>query len=189
MKSVFKKINLEVTRYSAITPDNVKDGIHGSPTQKACAQSHINIWRYIIEKNLPYALILEDDIVFDKNWLQKLQTFPYENFDLIMLNTNNFASQPHIWRNTESNCFFTGGYIVSKNTIKTLLKGPYCASDRMLLSYQKSVNNIGCYSYFPYLIIQTYYDSDIQGSLLDQSKKQLLKELDSINYNLENYIF
>jgi GR25 family glycosyltransferase involved in LPS biosynthesis len=54
---------------------------HGSPNfhpkdplfveykgKQGCALSHYNVWKMIIEKRIPYAVIFEDDVRFDDNW-------------------------------------------------------------------------------------------------------------------------
>ena len=77
MQYRFEKENLEVTRWIASTPDTLTDNFHHylSPEERACAQSHIRIWRHIVENRLEYALVLEDDACFDKNWRTKLDQF------------------------------------------------------------------------------------------------------------------
>lgn len=37
------------------------------PGEVGCAQSHINVWKSIIEKNLDYAVVLEDDVYINEN--------------------------------------------------------------------------------------------------------------------------
>lgn len=48
-----------------ITPDQV---LTLTDSEYACAVSHIKIWKLIVSKNLPAALILEDDAVLGKNF-------------------------------------------------------------------------------------------------------------------------
>ena len=46
------------------------DADYYTPGMKACAQSHLLIWKHVIENNIPYAFILEVDARFDKNWIE-----------------------------------------------------------------------------------------------------------------------
>ena len=47
------------------------------PSEIACARSHIDLWKHIIDKKIPYALILEDDITFlDPIALEKILEAP-----------------------------------------------------------------------------------------------------------------
>ena len=116
IEKIFNNIKLDVTRWEATTPDKVTDKIEGSPGQQGCAQSHINIWRHIIKNNIDYALVLEDDVSFDIKWREKLSNFPYENFNLILLNTNNHDSNPFSWQLIQKKCWSTGAYLLTKET-------------------------------------------------------------------------
>ena len=42
-----------------------------SPAEIAVALSHLKVWRRIVEEKIPYALILEDDIIFEKDFATK----------------------------------------------------------------------------------------------------------------------
>ncbi len=191
MKNVFKEAGLTVTRWKASEPKDVFDAIQGSPTQQACSQSHIRIWRHLVENNIKYALVLEDDITFDKGWRDKLKAFK-KPYDLIMLNTDHYYSV-HDWSHTNGESWLTGAYILTKRCAIQLLEigkkiGHFLPSDHMLLCFQKETGNKNCYSYFPYLAIQTSKDSDIAGSIPEFSYTRTINELKDHNYSLSNYI-
>jgi len=192
MQQRFQYLGMEVTGWQASTPDTLTDSFHGAmkPNEKACAQSHINIWKHMIATGLEYALILEDDACFDKEWKSKLEQFPdaaYEDeWDVIMLNASEKMNIQHTWiRDKEQ--YLTAGYVISKNGAHRLLdafQGCFCSSDWMLTRLQLRGNS---YCYFPWLIIQEGMDSTIRDDCSPDRDKvvRLLKE---INYDLENYI-
>ena len=77
MSCRFANEGLEVMRWRATLPDEVAGGggvfFEGlNPLQRACAQSHINIWRYIVDGGLDYAFIMEDDACFRVGWREAL---------------------------------------------------------------------------------------------------------------------
>jgi GR25 family glycosyltransferase involved in LPS biosynthesis len=199
MQGRFKEQNITATRWPASmanTPD-IKDNFQDylNPGQKGCAQSHINIWRHIKENpQIEYAMVLEDDACFDKDWRTKLDCFfqditdPYkvENWELILLN----ASEPiHIknrWVQVEEQ-FLTGGYVISQKGVSAILDmfhNNYASSDWMTTRLQMRWNS---YSYFPWLIIQEGDESTI-GSGVDADHAKVVRCLTEINYGLDNYI-
>lgn len=89
MLSQFSQHNLEVNRFSAVTPldlsaaqrdavDHVRimQKYHSKfhPWEVACAYSHKTLLEKIVQEKIPYALILEDDVLFDDHF------FDYLNF-------------------------------------------------------------------------------------------------------------
>jgi GR25 family glycosyltransferase involved in LPS biosynthesis len=73
----FDHFDMDVSMWWAATPEDVVDKCadYLSPGQRACAQSHMNVWRHIVDNKLPYALVLEDDACFDKRWRYHLDEF------------------------------------------------------------------------------------------------------------------
>jgi GR25 family glycosyltransferase involved in LPS biosynthesis len=178
---------------------DIRDSFDGrlNDRQKGCAQSHINIWRHIqANPNIEYALILEDDACFDKEWKKKLNRF-YEDIDtpedpkkrttweIILLN----ASEPtHIrdrWVIVKEQ-FLTGGYVISQNGVKqilTMFHNCFASSDWMTSRLQMRLNS---YSYFPWLIIQEGDESTIGGNF-EADHAKVVRCLNEINYGIENY--
>ena len=198
MERRLKRAHLEGTRWPAAvggTPD-IKDVFQTylNNGQKGCAQSHINIWRHIQSTpEIEYALVLEDDACFDKEWKKKLEQFHEDienqekrtNWELILLN----ASEPiHIkdrWVQVEEQ-FLTGGYIISQRGAKHILEmfhDNYASSDWMTSRLQMRWNS---YSYFPWLVIQEGDESTI-GSGVEADHAKVIRCLNEINYSLENY--
>jgi glycosyl transferase family 25 len=192
MQQRFRHFGMEVTGWMAATPDTCTDAFHGAmrPSEKACAQSHINIWRHMVQADLEYALILEDDACFDKEWQLKLEQFSDKVLDpewnVIMLNASESMKPIHTWlRSMEQ--YLTAGYVLSQHGARQLLerfKGNFCSSDWMLTRLQQDGHS---YCYFPWLIIQEGLESTIREDCSPDREKvvRLLKEID---YDLDNYI-
>lgn len=191
MQSRLLRENILATRWSASTANTITDNFSHNLTssQKGCAQSHINIWRHIVENKLEYALVLEDDACFDQRWQEKLQIFSDTITDdylhAIFLN----ASEPIAQQDSWVQCFeqyLTGGYIITYEGARALLNdfgGHFFSADWMTSRLQYHNH---CYSYFPWLIIQEGLDSSI-GSNLDADHAKVLRCLGEINYSVTNY--
>jgi GR25 family glycosyltransferase involved in LPS biosynthesis len=194
IKKRLEYFNIEFTHWKASTPDKIEDTFAGnfSPTEKACAQSHINIWKYIVENNLEYALILEDDACFRKDFLNIINNFWKDiddpNWHSIFLN----ASEEEKINEKFILCkeqYLCAGYIMSQsgaNFILNLYKNKYCSADWMTTRLQLYNHS---YTYFPWLIIQDGKDSYIQSNEhLEKDKEKVLRILKDANYLIENYI-
>ena len=192
MQQRFIHFGMEVTGWLAATPDTLVDAFHGAmrSSEKACAQSHINVWRHIVQAGLEYALILEDDACFDKEWQLKLDQFSEQIHDsewnVIMLNASESMKPSHTWLPAKEQ-YLTAGYIISNHGAKQLLEqfqDMYYGSDWMLTRLQQQGH---AYCYFPWLIIQEGIDSTIRPDCNPDHEKvvRLLKEID---YDLDNYM-
>lgn len=188
MENRFRFFGIECERWIATIPDKVTDKFYDylNDGQRACGQSHINIWRHMVTNDLPYAFILEDDAMFDMNWRSKLPTRDIdEKWDLFMLN----ASEPVLQYNHWSLAFeqyLCGAYIISLDGAKHLLDsfaGYYGSSDWMTTRLQCRGHS---YVYFPWLVIQEGADTTI-GSGYEADHAKVLRCLSEANYDLSNY--
>jgi GR25 family glycosyltransferase involved in LPS biosynthesis len=187
MSRRFQETNLKVTRWNASFPDTVTDNfnIYLKPVQKACTQSHINIWRHIIAENLPYGFILEDDACFDINWRSKLEELDIESFDAIFLNASEPMDPAFQW-NKVTEQYLCGGYILSREGAQWLIDNYqhyFFMSDWMTTRLQLMGKS---YSYFPWLIIQEGRETTIGSNIVEDHQK-VVNCLDAINYSLSNY--
>jgi len=188
----FEYFDLSVCRWpAAMYPDDIIDTFHHDLQngQRGCAQSHIQIWRHMIQHKLDYALILEDDACFDIHWKDKLNRFHLDstqkNWHAIFLNASEPLHKINKW-SPALNQFLTGGYILSYTGATILLNtfhGCYHTSDWMTSRLQLLGN---CYTYFPWLIIQEGTDSTI-GSGVEADHEKVVRCLSAVHYSLDNY--
>jgi|688.fasta_scaffold131282_2 GR25 family glycosyltransferase involved in LPS biosynthesis len=168
-------LGIECERWIASTPDQVVDRFAGylNGGQRACGQSHVNVWRMIVERGLEYALILEDDAMFANDWREKLDLLSGVDdpeWDAVFLN----ASEPIIPEDTwvvAREQYLTGAYIISQRGAQCLLEwyaNEFASSDWMTSRLQTRGHS---YSYFPWLVIQEGLDSTIgSGVEADHAK-------------------
>lgn len=191
MKRRFGEINLDVSRWQATLPDQLKNNYHHmlSIKQKACTESHVLLWKHIIDNKLPYALITEDDACFDKNWREKLSKFNAEKdplWDLLLLNASEPISIQDEWV-LQKDQYLCAGYILSQKGAQTLINHfspSFYMSDWMTVVLQTYNHS---YSYFPWLVIQEGSDTLINGNLIEDHEK-VVRCLENIGYSLDNYI-
>ena len=187
MQKRFDNINLKVSKWKASTIEDISDNFDEklSDLQKACAQSHLNVWKYIVEKNLEYGFILEDDACFDKKWLDKLNEFNYDKWNGIFLNSSEPLTELNKWTEIKDH-YLCGGYIITYYSAKFLIdafKECYYSADWMTTELQYYGNS---YSYFPWLIIQEGKDTTINSNV-DLDHQKVIKCLNEINYSIDNY--
>jgi glycosyl transferase family 25 len=193
MQSRFQQEELEVTRWIASTPDTLIDNFYHylNPHEKACSQSHVRIWRYMMAENIEYALILEDDACFDKDWRMKLDTFQIDDdplWDLLLLNAYDSIRPPFQWINIRDQ-YLTGGYVLSIRGANRLIRwygDKFAASDWMTSRLQQNNHS---YSYFPWLIIQENKDSALKKNQeeVNTNYQKVLQCLKEIEYDISNY--
>jgi GR25 family glycosyltransferase involved in LPS biosynthesis len=143
----------------------------------------------MIEHNMEYMFILEDDACFDKQWYEKLNQVRYEIKDqpwhMITLNANGRNNTHYRWEKT-SYQWLLAGYILSLEGAKTLLelyKKEFDMSDVMTIKLQDQGKS---YVYFPWLIIQENAESTI-GNNYSSEYQTVVRRLREISYPLENY--
>jgi len=193
METRFKYFNMEATRWNASTPNTLTDTFHHylNAGQRACAQSHINIWRHMVQNDLPYSLILEDDAKFDKQWKEKLSDIKDlidkdQDWHAIFLNVSEPITPQNTWMKVQEQ-YLTGAYILSYNGAKHLLenfKDGYASSDWMTTRLQLCGHS---YSYFPWLVIQEGNESTI-GSGYEEDHKKVIRCLNEISYPIDEYV-
>lgn len=192
MKLRFEKMNMNVSIVNASTPDDLIFHINDrlSPVEKACTQSHILIWKTIIDKNLDYALIMEDDVCFDHLWKEKLSELNIketDNWDAIFLNASDPSYPLFKWTRAEEQ-YLCGAYILSKEGASLLLnmyQNEFYMSDWMTTRMQIYGN---CYTYFPWLAIQEGCDSTIRGDGCMGDNAKVVRLLNDAKYDISNYM-
>lgn len=191
MQKRFEEQNLDVTRWIASTPNNLIDNFNNylSKGERACAQSHILIWKHMIKHNIDYAFILEDDAVFNKNWKNMLSDFKIYDpqWDLILLNASEPVIPSFTWTIAKEQ-YLTAGYILSIKGAKLLLQSfnnNYASSDWMTSRLQYNNHS---YCYFPWPIIQDGIDSTLKTNNddLNADKAKVLRCLNEIGYDISS---
>jgi GR25 family glycosyltransferase involved in LPS biosynthesis len=193
MMERFNYFEMDVTRWYANRPDQLIGKFAGymNPGQRACAQSHANLWKYIVSEKIPYALILEDDACFDRIWFDKLHGFNTSTntiqWDAIFLNVSEPVVPTYEWTIARDQ-YLTGGYIISLEGAKKILSlfpNELWGADWMTTRLQTFGK---CWTYFPWLIVQEGLDSTI-GSGVDADHAKVVRCLDNIHYDLQyNYV-
>jgi glycosyl transferase family 25 len=115
-----------------------------SPSMVGCGMSHIKTWEKIVENNIEYSLILEDDFNFTNDFLNNfneiIRNVP-DNFDLLFLN-------PNYLKFSNINDYFYEpllisekiGYVISLNGAKKILNNINKISYH--LDFQISINHL-----------------------------------------------
>ena len=147
--------------------------------QWACSFSHESVWRDIVERQLPYAVILEDDAVFKiKENSEFLKMFKMMNLTCCFLGPSNHPEntkeKPHDFLDLvcPSICKMKSNlgsmsYLISLAGAKDLLgiiekKGHYRAVDQLINDYMKNQSKWFCSS--PPLFSVADFVSDITPS-------------------------
>lgn len=126
------KLNLDLISNQIITKEGIYDAknkkqrvyVPLTPGAIGCALSHKEAWQKIIDENLDNALILEDDIRFDKNFKTKLEQYAHyfpKEYDIIFLGYHP-SSFKHLHKNEYNE------YIIKTNQVYGLFG--YIVSNR-----------------------------------------------------------
>jgi len=162
--------NLSVYRWIADTPETIlvegKYAHHLTPAQKACASSHLRLWRFFLRYTEDDAMmIVEDDASFLKGWKPHIESFlsghDTDEWDGVFLNASEPIEPLYTWARITDQCM-TAGYILSRGGATFLVdrfRDEYFASDWMTQVLQREGK---CFSFFPWLIIQDGTPSTIQ---------------------------
>lgn len=199
----FGKQRIEFTFFDAITPDLIgstcqKLGIdlinnqRLSQGEKACFLSHLSLWQKMIDENLDYLAIFEDDVYLgkdmkhffqDKEWLSGIDLIKLEMFDKKMriFKSNAKYINNHTIHTIKSTHLGAAGYILSQkmavqllNFIKSQDAKTLYAVDHILF---EKPNNLIVHQINPALCIQ----ADRYALFYDRTK--------SIDSQLENERF
>ena len=80
--SVEEKSFIDYDKFLCLMKRTITDGEIG------CALSHHRIWNYVLENDIDYALVMEDDVIFDKRLVEVISDCQnYQYFDFINFST------------------------------------------------------------------------------------------------------
>jgi GR25 family glycosyltransferase involved in LPS biosynthesis len=190
MEARLGRQGLPIVFWEATTPETLpKDEVFApylTQRQRSCAYSHLRVWRHMVANRMPYALILEDDILFDGEWRKKLDEWePEQQWDMVLLNAADPVSPPFRWERATNQCL-AGAYILSLQGAEWMLavyQREWCASDWMTNQLQTRGRS---YVYFPWLVIQEGLGTEV-GSNYDADHKKVVRCLREIDYSLDHY--
>ena len=187
MEERLARLEIPCTRWKAYLPHELCEDFapHMNKYQKACSQSHVTLWREMLRRNLDYAFIMEDDILFAKDWKESLRAaneIADPEWDLLLLNASEALEKEDAWLPSREQ-WLTGAYVVSKKGARWMLANfpVKWEADWMTWKLQDQGHS---YAYFPWPAIQEGKDSTI-GSDVEANRSKVLQLLGS---RVSNYI-
>lgn len=159
-----------------------------------CALSHVNIYQKIVEQNLPYAMILEDDVVIPENFDNVIANLVHlirpEQPEILLLSpahgdfnqlsrirsSGEFKAVPFVFG------FYTSSYIVTQTAARSLIKEHTPLG--MVIDNWKRMNDFKVADFYvvsPCLIMQ---DQDAFGSSTNADYKPFLNLFYRLSYKV-----
>ncbi|MWN05660.1 glycosyltransferase family 25 protein [Gilliamella sp. Pas-s95] len=194
IKKECEKLKLDFEIYNAIDGNTLSDSfiqntVYDYPNnlltkgEIGCALSHLNIYKKIIQNNLPYALILEDDAVLDRKLPDFLNSFKAKNTKKgIFLLTADFHYLVNKKFNLDSFEVFeviravrANGYIITHDTAKKLIKFLFpIRYEADMFRIMKLCTGIKIYATLPSLI--TTNDKNLLNSSIHIDRAQFIEQ-------------
>jgi glycosyl transferase family 25 len=164
--------------------------------EKACFLSHVNLWEYLVNSDLKYLTIFEDDVYLSKycnkylnnyNWIpNKIHFIKIEKFqDVALMNFQRISLDKNLsLRRLKGKHLGTAGYIISKSMAKQLLN-QVCSKEILRpidqLIFNSYIKNglITIYQLNPCLVIQAdrIGINNLPSQLQNKRSKKTLKLL------------
>jgi GR25 family glycosyltransferase involved in LPS biosynthesis len=107
------------------------------PGKQGCMLSHLNIWKHIIDQEIPMAIVFEDDVEFHQGWSSLAPAYwaaTPKNFDILYI-----GSQMEMYTNANIarvSVFCTHAYIITLEGARKLYS--------LLLHDPRGVSTIDC---------------------------------------------
>ena len=179
MEERLARLEIPCNRWKADLPDDLwlNFAPHMNKFQRACCQSHVTLWMEILMRDLDYAFIMEDDILFSKDWkdnLDALQEINDPDWDLVLLNASEALATENAWLPCKEQ-WLTGAYVLSRKGVRWLLSSfpQKWEADWMTWCLQNQGHS---YTYFPWPVIQEGKDTTI-GSDVEANRSKVLRLL------------
>lgn len=188
----FKKTDLEPDFFAAIdgralTQEELKslvvDTNYLSRGEIGCATSHLNIYRKMIESELSFALIFEDDITFSEKFTEEaidkianyIDNIPADKPTVILLDDSSFAEKAVHYIDNDIiirkpvNAFLTHAYFINLQAAKNILKIQTPLKFEIdAWKYYIYLNQLELYCVSPTLVYQSYQFGSIISELKDR---------------------
>lgn len=136
----------------------------------ACFMSHVTLWKKMVDENIPYMAIFEDDIFLSENATELLSSSDWINEKWNIIKTEAFANKVVVGNvdkvenlareiaPLKSKNLGTAGYILSikgaKSYLEYILNNQIIPLDEMMFDFYVKSNNLNVYQLFPALCIQ-----------------------------------
>jgi glycosyl transferase, family 25 len=173
-------LNITYERFEAIDGKTLDSHPHLKPGEVGCYMSHLNILKDAKQNNYQSILILEDDVVFENNMLEKFYNgykhIP-DDWEIIYLGANH--NQPPTRINeyvVECNhAFTTSAMIIRGSALEKLLAESRDMTKQIDVVYAdlQATKKLKAYAFHPWLMYQEDGYSDIQGR--DMSYTNLMR--------------
>ena len=144
-----------------------------------CALSHLNIWKQFKQNNDKYLIVVEDDVIFEKNLYNKIDEYlenEPKDWDIIYLGgssiigykVNNYFIKP---RTVGRGNLGTYAMLINKKGVNKLLR--YCNPINQSIDHQikKNFSNLNVYYTYPCLIHHNN-DMDSDRRILNNQEKK-----------------
>lgn len=180
IQNEFEKQKISFDFFDALTPnlalplaEKMALNLHCDRIAKgelACFMSHVSLWKKMVDENIPYLAIFEDDIFLGENSSEFLSSSDWIDGNWHIIKTEAFSSKIIVDKlkkiqsksreiaSLKSKNLGTAGYILSLEGAKSYLK--YVSSneiiplDEMMFDHYIKSNNLNVYQLFPALCIQ-----------------------------------
>lgn len=182
----FKRLGINVKRFSAIDGLDINYGDDNFTI--ACLLSHIEVIKDAKKNNFKRVLIFEDDVIFEKDFLKKVEVIKNLNWKLLYLGSSQFSWSKILKSDSFYSCNKTLGsfaYAVDftiYDDILCFLDDIHKPYDHHLVDLQKKHKDKSKVIY-PNLVISTVNDSDIRES------KSMSEYSKVVIWDLHNYQF
>ena len=173
-------LDIKYERFEAIDGKTIEHHPHLKPGEVGCYISHLNILKDAKQNNYQSILILEDDVVFENNMLEKFYSgykhIP-DDWEMIYLGANH--NQPPTRINeyvVECNhAFTTSAIIIRGSVLERLLAESRNMTKQIDVVYAdlQATKKLKAYAFHPWLMYQEDGYSDIQGR--DMSYTNLMR--------------
>ena len=181
----FKKHNISmqnVIRWDAVNGKNMSNDEIAQNTETFCRYfcnkgtvgcflSHRGVWADVAKHGYRKVLILEDDIEFSDDFVQKMGTYDVpDDWEIIFAGSygstvSNFCSNTQVTENVVKPCWISGthGYILNEKSANKLLNTFPKATYHVDISINAR-KDLNIYAFSPPLIFQSESETDIQTS-------------------------
>ncbi len=206
IQTMFSKLGIKYKFFDAINKQQAltlchKQGLNYQDNsltmgELGCFMSHYLLWKKIIDDDLPYMLIFEDDVIVSPNIVQFIDNIDIfmQRFDTIKLETmltkaihdDNFVQVANFqFQKIKTEHMGLAGYVISRNVAKILVKtiqqnGIHKPIDHYLFSdFIEKKDNFDIYQITPALVIQEdVLNQDLESQLkssLETERKQRMR--------------